>query len=130
MFFKNKEAVKKLENVKKDHQKRIEELKQSQSEDELKARLIEYNLDLVDSAIYLVNNAIANQLDWKEINEIIEEAKEGYHTVALAIKQLKLEINHIILELKDPQDDESLNPITKSVEIDLGLNAFKNSRKY
>lgn len=47
-----------------------------------------------------MNNALANQLDWKEIEEIIEEAKEDNHTVALAIKELKLEINHISLELK------------------------------
>jgi predicted ribosome quality control (RQC) complex YloA/Tae2 family protein len=99
----NKEAVKKLENVKKDHQKRIEELKLSQSEDELKAKLIEYNLELVDHAIYLVNSAIANQLSWTEINEIIQDAKDDNHPVALAIKQLKLDVNHIILTLIDPE---------------------------
>ncbi|CAF0710373.1 unnamed protein product, partial [Brachionus calyciflorus] len=124
----NKEAVKKLENVKKDHQKRLEELKQSQTEDELKAKLIEYNLDLVDRAIYLVNNAIANQLDWKEIREIIEEAQEENHIVALAIKDLKLEINHIVLQLQDPDDEEGI--IIRKVEIDLGLNAFRNSRRF
>jgi len=46
-----------------------------------------------------VNNAIANQLDWKEIEEIIEEAKEENHFIAIAIKKLKLEINHVILLL-------------------------------
>ena len=30
IYFKNKEAIKKLENVKKDHEKRIEELQRSQ----------------------------------------------------------------------------------------------------
>ena len=54
----------------------------------------------MDKAVYLVNNAIANQLDWNEINEIIQEAQEANHAVALAIKKLKLEINHIILELR------------------------------
>jgi hypothetical protein len=53
----------------------------------------------VDRAIYLINNAIANQLDWSEINEIIQEAQEAGHVVALAVKKLKLEINHITLEL-------------------------------
>lgn len=54
----------------------------------------------MDKAIFLVNNAIANQLDWAEIGEIIKEAQEEEHEVALAIKDLKLEINHIVLELE------------------------------
>ncbi|RNA10237.1 nuclear export mediator factor NEMF [Brachionus plicatilis] len=124
----NKEAVKKLENVKKDHQRRLEELKLSQTEDEIRASLIEYNLDLVDKAIYLVNNAIANQMDWAEIHEIIKEAQEEEHEVALAIKELKLEINHIVLELEDSDFDDGV--LRRKVEIDLGMNAFRNSRRY
>lgn len=53
----------------------------------------------VDRAIYLINSTIANQLDWNEINEIVDEAKEQGHEVAMAIKGLKLEVNHILLEL-------------------------------
>ncbi len=53
----------------------------------------------VNHAIFWVNSAIANQLDWNEINEIIQDAKDENHQVALAIKELKLEINHIILSL-------------------------------
>lgn len=54
----------------------------------------------MDSAIYLINNAVANQLDWKEITDIVDEAKEEGHAVASAIKELKLEKNHIVLLLK------------------------------
>lgn len=54
----------------------------------------------MDHAIYLVNSAIANQLDWKEIEEIIQDAREDGHTVALAIKELQLTINHIVLGLR------------------------------
>lgn len=137
-----KEAVKKLENVKKDHQRRLEELKISQTEDEMKANLIEYNLELVDSAIFIVNNAVANQLDWNEINDIIQEAKNEGHKVARAIKQLKLEMNHIVLALnnfEESDDEESgddegektkLSKRPVFVDIDLALNAYKNSRKY
>jgi hypothetical protein len=54
----------------------------------------------VDAAIYIVNNAIANKLDWSHIEEIVEEAKEDGHPVASAIKTLKLNVNHIVLLLK------------------------------
>lgn len=136
-----KDAIKKLENVKKDHLKRIEDLKKNQTEDEIKAILIEYNLDMVDRAIYLVNSLIAAKHDWSEIEEIIDEAREENHVVASLIAKLKLETNHIVLMLKDPDDyddeDEEKKETNESdlvksilVEIDLGLNAFKNSRKY
>jgi len=42
-----KAALKKLENVKKDHIKRLEELEVEQSTDAQKAQLIEINLTLV-----------------------------------------------------------------------------------
>lgn len=125
----NRDAVKKLDNVKKDHQQRIEKLKHSQTADEFKAQLIEYNLELVEHAIFLVNSAVANQLDWQEINEIIQDAREDGHTVALAIKELHLDINHVTLNLCNPDDEEDPEKL-HTVKIDLGLNAYRNSRKF
>ena len=54
----------------------------------------------VDQAIKVVNSAIANQIDWAEINNIVKEAQARGDAVAMAIKQLKLETNHIIMLLK------------------------------
>ncbi len=45
-------------------------------------------------------SAIANQLDWSEINEIIQDAKDDGHSVALAIKELQLDTNHILMTLR------------------------------
>jgi hypothetical protein len=53
----------------------------------------------VDRALFLINNAIANQLDWSDINEIVEEAKDQGHPVASIIRQLKLDANHIVIML-------------------------------
>jgi hypothetical protein len=89
-----------LENVKKDHEKRIDQLKSSQTQDEYKAELITLNLDLVDAAIFLINNAIANKIDWNDIEEIVDDAREDNHPVALSIKELNLNKNHITLKLK------------------------------
>ena len=38
-------------------------------------------------------------MQWNEINEIIEDAKEEGHNVALAIQELRLDTNHIVLNL-------------------------------
>ena len=48
----------------------------------------------------MVNSAIANQIDWTEINKIVKEAQARGDHVAKAIKQLKLETNHISMLLK------------------------------
>ena len=42
-----KAIVKKLENVRKDHERRLENLEQEQTQDKIKAKLIEENLKLV-----------------------------------------------------------------------------------
>ena len=48
----------------------------------------------------MVNSAIANQIDWSEINAIVKEAQARGDSVAMAIKKLKLETNHITMILK------------------------------
>lgn len=47
VYFQEKAALKKLENIKKDHEKRIDQLQQVQDTDINKGRLIEMNLGLV-----------------------------------------------------------------------------------
>ncbi|CAB4004618.1 nuclear export mediator factor NEMF isoform X1 [Paramuricea clavata] len=138
-----KAVLKKLDNVKKDHEKRLDSLQKAQEEDKEKARLIEINLPLVDQAIKVVNSAIANQIDWAEINNIVKEAQARGDGVAMAIKQLKLETNHISMLLKDgfdhtdsSDDDDDSQPKqrkksnTLKIDIDLALTAYANARSY
>ena len=54
----------------------------------------------VDKAILVVNSAIANQIDWAEINNIVKEAQTQGDPVACAIHKLKLESNHITMLLR------------------------------
>ena len=53
----------------------------------------------MDKAILIVNSAIANQIDWSEINNIVKEAQAQGDQVACAIAALKLETNHITMNL-------------------------------
>ncbi|XP_078672293.1 ribosome quality control complex subunit NEMF-like isoform X3 [Branchiostoma floridae x Branchiostoma belcheri] len=139
-------AIKKLENVKKDHERRLETLQKVQDEDKRKAQLIELNLDLVDKAILVVRSAIANQIDWSEIWDIVKEAQAQGDPVASTIKSLKLDSNHITLLLRNPfsgyesdsegdEDEAGMGREVSTdrpmkVDIDLALSAYANAKKY
>uniref|UniRef100_A0A182QAN7 NFACT RNA-binding domain-containing protein n=1 Tax=Anopheles farauti TaxID=69004 RepID=A0A182QAN7_9DIPT len=147
-FAQEREALKKLSNVKTDHAKRIEELTKVQLEDRKKAELITRNQDLVDKALLAVQSALAAQMSWTDIQDLVKAAQANKDPVASCIRQLKLEINHISLQLTDPyafldeqasdededddsdrEDDEAkLEPMV--VDVDLALSAFANARRY
>ncbi|KAH0501827.1 Nuclear export mediator factor Nemf [Microtus ochrogaster] len=99
---KEKQALKKLDNVRKDHETRLEALQQAQEIDKLKGELIEMNLQIVDRAIQVVRSALANQIDWTEIGLIVKEAQAQGDPVASAIKELKLQTNHVSMLLRNP----------------------------
>lgn len=140
-----RDALKKLSNVKKDHAKRLEDLNKAQEGDKQKAELITMNQSLVDNAILAVRSAIANQMSWPDIHELVKAAQANGDVVAGAIKQLKLEINHITLKLSDPYSvgDETATEVdenetnsgknfmpTMMIDVDLALSAWANARKY
>ncbi|XP_028293411.1 ribosome quality control complex subunit NEMF isoform X2 [Gouania willdenowi] len=151
-----KQALKKLENVKKDHEQRLEALHQSQEVDRVKGELVEMNLPVVEQALQVVRSALANQVDWTEIGIIVKEAQAAGDPVASAIKDLKLQTNHITMLLKNPYVSEAELPeeeeqnegveLNKNknkgqnkklqrnkpmlVDVDLSLSAYANAKKY
>uniref|UniRef100_A0A1B0CXZ8 NFACT RNA-binding domain-containing protein n=1 Tax=Lutzomyia longipalpis TaxID=7200 RepID=A0A1B0CXZ8_LUTLO len=130
-------------NVREDHAKRIEELTKTQLVDRDKAELITRNQELVDKAIFAIQSALANQMSWPDIQELVKVAQNNQDPVALTIKKLKLEVNSISLQLSDPysnadedasDDDEQDGGRDKLetmvVDVDLSLSAFANARNY
>ncbi|XP_015206020.2 ribosome quality control complex subunit NEMF isoform X1 [Lepisosteus oculatus] len=97
-----KQALKKLDNVRRDHEQRLEALHQAQELDRLKGELVEMNLPVVERALQVVQSALANQVDWTEIGLIVKEAQAQGDPVAGAIKELKLQTNHITMLLRNP----------------------------
>ncbi|CAH1126558.1 unnamed protein product [Ceutorhynchus assimilis] len=138
-----REAMKKLENVRKDHSQRLVGLEKVQEEDKKKAELITRNQELVDRTIMSVQMLLGQQMSWDNIEEVISEARTRGEPMAVAIKKLKLEINHISLLLHDPYaepensdesdnddaDDEDKIP-SMVLDVDLDLTAFANARRY
>lgn len=141
-----REAMKKLQNVRKDHNKRITELTKVQLEDRKAAELISRNEQLVEQARIAIQTALSNQMSWESIKLLVKTAQDNNDPIASSIKQLKLNTNHITLLLKDPYDhgsdsdgdgdsesvsdkrDDILKPMM--VDIDLSLTAFANARRY
>ncbi|KAM6969497.1 ribosome quality control complex subunit NEMF [Tautogolabrus adspersus] len=154
-----KQALKKLDNVKKDHEQRLEALHQAQEVDRVKGELVEMNLPVVERALQVVRSALANQVDWTEIGILVKEAQAAGDPVACAIKELKLKTNHITMLLKNPYiseedlEEEKTRDVVEEkgkknknkdkgqnkkfqkdkpmlVDVDLGLSAYANAKKY
>lgn len=129
-----RDALKKLSNVKRDHEKRLEDLSKVQIEDKKRAELITRNQALVENAILAIRSALANQMAWVDIHDLVKAAQAKGDAVAACIKQLKLETNHITLHLTDPYDfgdgtaEEKLEAMT--IDIDLSLSAYSNATRY
>ena len=66
----------------------------------MKAELIELNADLVERASLVIRNAVANAMDWGDIDLLVKEAQGRGDPVAMAIHSLKLSTNQITLLLR------------------------------
>ncbi|KAG8228129.1 hypothetical protein J437_LFUL000131, partial [Ladona fulva] len=133
-----REALKKLENVRKDHVVRIEALGKAQEEGRKKAEMIEKNLPLVENAILAIRAALASQASWEQVQQLVDDAAAKGDSVASSIHALKLQVNNITMKLSDPyEDDDSSNEDGDDepskpmlVDIDLDLSAYANARAY
>ncbi|KAL4425918.1 hypothetical protein ABPG75_009934 [Micractinium tetrahymenae] len=132
---KEKAAVGKLEAIRKDHEKRLGTLGREAESAELKAALIEYNLEAMDAALNAVREAVASGMDWRDLARMIKEERRAGNPVAGLIDSLQLERSRVTLLLSNWLDEEegdeeaATRPATK-VEVDLGLSAHANARAY
>jgi len=122
----------------------LDKLQQEQALDRRRAELIEMNESLVEAALTVMRSAIANQIDWKEIGELVKEATENGDPVASRIKALKLDTNHFTFLLSDPyshldeddssdeeeEEEEPSEPAEMEVDIDIDLSAQANARRF
>ena len=123
---KNQEALaqRKLQAIKDEHFARLKGLEEAQETDETMAQVLSVNIDPVNEAIVVLQNAIARGMDWKEINDlVVEEQKQG-NSIARRISDLKLFANKATLKL--PSADGPL----VNVDIDLDLLAHGNIKVY
>ncbi|KAI6193506.1 Nuclear export mediator factor NEMF [Aphelenchoides besseyi] len=149
------EAIKKLNNVKKDHERRVKALEEVQDVQEKRAHLIQVNKEDVDACLTIVRQCLANKMQWDEIAKLIEMSAKRGNPYAKIFVRLNLAENTVVLRLSDPyehldeeytnqeneNDNQSENdqlaqkkkPSIKKgmdIEVDLDLTADQNCRKY
>lgn len=140
-----KDARKKLDNLKLAQERRLDDLAKAQKEDEEKGRLIELNSDNVEKALLVIRSMIANQVPWSDIWDTIRQAQAMKDPIASLITGVRFDRNEFIMRLSDPYDQASdeenasdnnhqkkknKNSNGKNVEIDIGLSAHANARKF
>lgn len=91
--------MKKLEAVRKEQENRVQTLLNQQITNVRKAQLIELNLQMVDAAITIIRNAVASQMDWQDLHDLVKEEKRRENPIAMIIDNLKLETNQLTLVL-------------------------------
>jgi predicted ribosome quality control (RQC) complex YloA/Tae2 family protein len=143
------QALKKLDAVRQNNANQIRNFQISQEQKNLMAQAIEFNLELVDSAIKTVCSFIASGMDWGDLQELIKEEQSQGNRLALSIHQLKLESGLITLALHDPsiESDSSASELDETdseqeeapskeaskpllVDIDIYQSAYANARGY
>ncbi|CEF62205.1 Nuclear export mediator factor NEMF [Strongyloides ratti] len=122
-----KDALKKVENVKKDHEERLKNLVISQASKKEKAERIEINVELIDQALLVIQSAIANQMSWEDIEEMTKQGQEQGNEIAKSIVGFDLKNNKIIMRLPDNFDPDN-QPM--NIAIDINLTANQNAREY
>ncbi|CAH1394030.1 unnamed protein product [Nezara viridula] len=95
-----KEAMKKVNKIRKDQSSRLEELSSKQQYNKKKAELIMSNASVVNQAINILRSAIASQMPWRSIKDLVDEATRCNDSVASLISSIKLEINQISMRLR------------------------------
>ncbi|KAK9857575.1 hypothetical protein WJX84_011908 [Apatococcus fuscideae] len=130
---KERAAMSKLDKLKADQAQRADTLAANAMTAEEQAQLIEYNLDAVDGAINAVRAALAQGLDWKELERLIETETRAGNPVAGMVESLRLEVGRVTLLLSNDLDEEECDeealarPATR-VEVEIDLNAAANAR--
>ena len=96
-----KHILKKLDNIRIDHEQRLKTLETQQIGSRRKGELIKLNLQSVDKALAVIRSALANKMSWSEVAEIVEDAKSLNDPVASKITRLKLDVNKFEMKLSD-----------------------------
>ncbi|KAJ8661496.1 hypothetical protein O0I10_002762 [Lichtheimia ornata] len=146
-------ALRKLEAVRREQESRVQGLLEQQLTNVRKAELIEENVPIVDAAITIIRNAIASQMDWRDLRELVNQEKSRGNPIAQIIDDLKLETNQITLLLsstedesdtsdeegsedegededEDEREEQQRQPQVYKIDVDISATAYANARKY
>lgn len=119
----------KVERIRADQGRRIQQLEAEQETSERQAALIEANVELVDRSLQMLNAMLASQVDWGELwREVKRQQRQG-HPIAQHIHSLDFENNEFTLLLGAQPDDDDLAEEDAPMEVvplDLNLTPHAN----
>ncbi|XP_055332815.1 ribosome quality control complex subunit NEMF-like [Paramacrobiotus metropolitanus] len=125
-------ALKKLENVQRDHERRLDALRQTQEKEALQARLIEEHVELVDKIIVYMRTIMAAELSWPDVAELLERRRERGDEIAERVVKADIARNTVTIVLDnrnnrsdEDSDTEEQDDVVK-LDINLGQSAFQN----
>jgi predicted ribosome quality control (RQC) complex YloA/Tae2 family protein len=98
-------ATKKADKVKKDQERRANDLRREEALQETRATLIEYNLEKVNAVIAAVNSLLASGQSWDDIERFVADEKRQGNPVAGLVKHLDLKNNAVTVALTNRLDD-------------------------
>ena len=124
-----KAVMSKVDKVKRDNERRLEELQHAEQLNLTKAQLIQDNLADVDAVIAVINSMLAQGMDWAQLRALVKSEQRTGNPVANLIRHLRMEQNCVIVLLSS-RDEEDISKPMIEVEIDLALNARKNAQDY
>ncbi|KMZ78375.1 hypothetical protein PVIIG_01153 [Plasmodium vivax India VII] len=100
-----KKSLTKMDKIKLDHERRIDQLEKEVSTLRKKISLIQMNDELVEQAIQLMRAAVATNANWEKIWEHIKLFKKQNHPIALRISSVNFNNCEMELLLDDGEEN-------------------------
>ena len=124
-------AETKVDKLKKHQQDQIEAFRKTQEESVVQAQLIEQNQLDIENVLLVLRSALANGMDWKDLEDLIKQEQKNGNPVASLIHKLDLAQNRVSVLLCDTEADDAdmESAIAYCVPIDLSLSALANARE-
>ncbi|CAM9401439.1 unnamed protein product [Ectocarpus sp. 6 AP-2014] len=112
--------------IRNDQERRVLALEERQEKMLRHAQLAEAWADEVEKALMVVRSALANGMDWQDLEDLVKAETANGNPIASLIHELRLDRNQasVVLSLPTAEDGED----DQLVEVDIMLSAHANAR--
>ncbi|OQR81173.1 hypothetical protein ACHHYP_16685 [Achlya hypogyna] len=124
-------AESKVDKLKRHQLDQMEQFRRTQEEAVKQAQLIEQNQGDIENVLLVVRSALANGMDWKDLEDLVKAEQKNGNPIASLIHRLDLAQNRVAVLLCDPDADDAdmESAMAYCVPIDLSLSALANARE-
>jgi len=115
-----------VEKIRADQQKRLEELEAAEALAMRRAVVLEQRASEVDQVIAVLKSAVASGVGWVELADYVTQQQDLGNPIALMVHRLKLETSQVVVLLEDDEAPESAPAL--AVDVTLEKSAYSNAR--